>query len=163
MKRFRLFFFIFIFVLSFSSCVSMRPPTVINYENESIKNYTYFYVTPTSELSSSSGVYGNQYGVYGGVTKSINPSDVISGILIKNGYIRVNEINTDNASQTMVINFGESGRRYVNLGYSIEITIQFINAQNQRPIVVCTAEAQGSTEADDIRKAINRALEPLFK
>ena len=51
----------------------------------------------------------------------------------------------------------------VNLGYSIEVTMQFINAKTQLPIVVCTAEGQGSTEADDIRIAITRALEPLFK
>ena len=63
----------------------------------------------------------------------------------------------------MVVNYGESGRRNVNLGYSIEVTIQFTNAETQNPIVICVAEGQGSTEADDIRKAINRALEPLFK
>lgn len=62
----------------------------------------------------------------------------------------------------MIVNFGESGRRNVNLGYSIEVTIQFLNAKTLNPIVVCTAEGQGSTEADDIRIAINRALGPLF-
>lgn len=73
----------------FPSCASMKAPVVTYFENQSIKDYTYFYVIPTNELSSASGVYGNQYGVYGGVKKSINPADVISGILFKNGFIRV--------------------------------------------------------------------------
>jgi len=141
----------------------MKAPVITHFENQNIKDYTYFYVTPTNELSSSSSVYGNKHGVYGGTMKSINPADVISGVLFKNGFIRVDRILPENADKTMVINFGESGRRNVNLGYSIEVTIQFINAVTQKPIVICTGEGQGETEADDIRKAINRALEPLFK
>ena len=43
------------------------------------------------------------------------------------------------------------------------MTIQFISAAKQLPICSCTAEGQGETEADDIRMAIQRALEPLFK
>ena len=107
-------------------------------------------------------MYGNQYGVYGGTTKSINPASVISGILFKNGFIQVNEVNPNNVKETMIVNFGETGRRNVNLGYSIEVTIQFVSAYTQLPICTCTAEGQGGTEADDVRKAIQRALKPLF-
>lgn len=46
---------------------------------------------------------------------------------------------------------------------SIEVTIQFISAATQKPICSSTAEGQGETEADDVRKAIQRAFEPLFK
>lgn len=149
--------------LLLNGCGSMRPPVVNKYNNDNISNYRYFYVSPTGDYTSSSGVYGNQYGVYGGITKSTNPSTIISGILLKNGYIQVNEVNTENANETMIVNFGETGRRNVNLGYSIEVTIQFISAANQLPICSCTAEGQGETEADDVRLAIQRALEPLFK
>lgn len=152
-----------VIAIMISGCASMRPPIVNTYNNDSIYNYQYFYVSPTGDYTSSSGVYGNQYGVYGGTTKSTNPSTIISGILIKNGYIQVNEVNPENANKTMIVNFGETGRRTVNLGYSIEVTIQFISAVNQFPICSCTAEGQGVTEADDVRKAIQRALEPLFK
>ncbi len=145
----------------FGGCASMRPPVVHTFD-DSINNYRYFYVSPTGDYTSSSGVYGNQYGVYGGITNSINPATIISGILFKNGFIQVNEITPENAKETMIVNFGESGRRNVNLGYSIEVTIQFISADTQRPICTCTAEGQGSTEADDVRKAIQRALDPLF-
>lgn len=141
----------------------MRPPVVNNYDDNKISNYRYFYVSPTGNYTSSSGVYGNQYGIYGGKTKSTNPSTIIAGILLKNGYIQVNEVNPNNVRETMIVNFGETGRRNVNLGYSIEVTIQFISAATQLPICTCTAEGQGATEADDVRIAIQRALEPLFK
>lgn len=150
-------------VVLFGSCVSMRAPIVK--EIEPISNYKYVYITPTSGLvSGSSGVYGNQYGVYGaGKTRSINPSDVISGILIKQGYVRLPELNPQLLDETLIVNYGESGKRHVNLGTSLEVTIQFLSAKTNSIVCVCTAEGQGSTEADDIRKAINRALKPLFK
>lgn len=150
-------------VLLFNSCASMRAPVI--QKIESMDSYKYVYITPTTGLTSSaSGVYGNQYGIYGGSsTKSINPSDVISGILIRNGYIRLPELNPQLLDETLIVNYGESGRRNVNLGYSIEVTIQFLSAKTNKPVCICTAEGQGSTEADDIRKAINRALKPLFE
>lgn len=151
------------FSILFSGCASLRSPVINTYNNDNISNYHYFYVSPSGDYTSSSGVYGDKYGVYGGITKSINPSSIISGILFKNGYIQVNEINPNNVDKTMIVNFGESGRRNVNLGYSIEVTIQFISAATQLPICSCTAEGQGTTEADDVRIAIQRALAPLIK
>jgi len=163
MKRILYILLVIVPLMFFSSCASMKAPAITYFENQSIKDYTYFYVTPTNEILSSSREYGTQDGVYLGTIKSINPADVISGMLFKNGFIRVDKVLPENADKTMVINYGESGRRNVNLGYSIEVTIQFINAATQKPIVFCTGEGQGETEVDDIRKAINRALEPLFK
>ena len=140
----------------------MRAPQINYTLGDSVLNYKYFYLIPTVSVSSSTGVRSNQYGVYGGYSRTTNPSDIISGILFKNGFIRVDAVSPENADKTMVISYGETGRRNVNLGYSIEVTMQFINAKTQHPIVVCTAEGQGPTEADDIRIAITRALEPLF-
>ena len=145
-----------------SGCASMRPAKITQTE-DAITNYQYFYVTPTGDYTGSSGVYGNQYGVYGGATKSTSPSSIISGILFKNGFIQVNEINPDKADKTMIVSFGETGRRNVNLGYSIEVTIQFVSAATQNLICSCTAEGQGETEADDVRKANETALKPLFE
>jgi len=139
----------------------MRPPVVNRYE-DSVYNYRYFYISPTGDYTSSTGVYGDRDLVIGGTTRSINPASIISGIMFKNGYIQVNEIRPEVAKETMIVNFGETGRRNVNLGYSIEVTIQFISASTLRPICSSTAEGQGSTEADDVRIAIQRALEPVF-
>ena len=150
--------FSFIFVLSsllLVSCASMKAP-IIN-QIGSMDGFKYVYITPTSEVTS--GSIANSYGV----TKTLNPSDVISGLLIKQGFIRLPELNPQLLDETLIVNYGESGRRNVNLGYSIEVTIQFLSAKNNMPVCVCTAEGQGTTEADDIRIAINRALKPLFK
>ena len=87
---------------------------------------------------------------------------MISGILIKQGFVRLPELNPQILDETLIVNYGESGRRNLNFGYSIEVTIQFVSAKTNQPVCVCTAEGQGSTEADDIRIAINRALTPLF-
>lgn len=142
------------------SC-GLHKPIIQSYE--SMDSYKYVYITPTAGLTSSSGVYGNQYGVYGGISKSVNPTDLISGALIKRGFIRLPEVKPELVDETLIVNYGESGRRVVNLGYAIEVSIQFLSAKTNRPVCVCTAEGQGSTEADDIRKAINKALDQLFK
>lgn len=143
-------------------CNSLKEPIIQQYEP--VTSYRYFYVTPTTVLTSGNGgVFGNKYGVYGGsVTNSLNPSDVISGTLIKQGMIRLPQLDPNLLEQTVIVNYGESGRRNHNLGYSIEVTIQFLQAKTHSVICICTAEGQGSTEADDIRIAINRALGPLF-
>jgi hypothetical protein len=56
------------------------------------------------------------------------------------------------------VNYGESGKRDRGLGYTIEVTIQFISAKTHTQICSCTAEGQGETEADDIRQAITRCF-----
>lgn len=149
-------------IILLTGCGSLKEPTITKYE--SIEPYKYIYISATKELtSSSSGIYGNSYGIYGSTTtKSINPSDVISGYLIKRGFIIIPELNQELSHETLIINYGETGRRNLNLGYTIEITLQFISAATQNIVCQCTAEGQGSTEADDIRIAITRALDGLF-
>lgn len=163
MKSVKLLVLLVLSIVMLISCGSLKAPIV--QQNEPINSYRYIYITPTSDLTSSSGgVYGGRYGVYGGSsTKTINPSDVISGVLLKHGFIRLPEIDPQLIDETLIINFGESGRRSLGMGYSIEVTIQFLSAKTHSVVCVCTAEGQGSTEADDIRIAINRALEPLLK
>lgn len=145
------------------SCGIMRPASTIL--RESMVDYKYVYILDTKELTSSSGgVYGGHYrSVYGATTtKSVNPSDIISGYLLKQGYIRVPELNPTIANETMIVSYGESGRRVAGLGYAIEVTIQFTTATTHTLIASTTAEGQGETEADDIRIAIYRALDALF-
>ena len=75
-----------------SSCYTLREPTITR--NMDIGNYQYFLVSETGEKTgTSSAVYGNQYGVYGGgETKSVNPADIITGTLIKKGYVKLTDI-----------------------------------------------------------------------
>jgi len=155
-------FTIIIAVFFMSSCAPLKVPTII--KNDSIEGYKYIYITPTSNLTSSSGgVYGGQYYTYGATTsKTVNPSDVITGILTKKGFIRIPELKPELVDETLIVNYGESGRRNRGLGYTIEVTIQFVSAKTNALICSCTAEGQGETEADDIRQAITRCLESLL-
>ena len=149
-------------ILMLGSCTPLRLPVIV--KNAPIETYKYAYISPTKELTSSSGgTYGGQYGIYGSsTTKSVNPSDVIAGELIKEGFIILPELKSELSNETLIDNYGESGRRNRGLGYTIEVTIQFISAETKQMICSCTAEGQGETEADDIRQAIRRALEGLF-
>lgn len=149
-------------MLLVSSCASLKPVTYNG--NTSLIGYKYTYITPTSGLSSSSGgVYGNAYGVYGStISKSINPADVISGILMKNGFTLIPELDDELKDRTIIINYGETGRRNVFWGYTIEITLQILSADTLEVLCTTTAEGMGSTEADDIRIAITRAMEAIF-
>lgn len=153
---------VFLCTIAISSCASLKPVSISR--QSPITGYKYAYITPTSGLTSSnSGVYGNAYGLYGSSqTKSVNPSDIISGYLIKYGFTIVPEITSEIAEKTIIINYGENGRRNVFWGYTIEITLQILNANTHEVICTSTAEGMGSTEADDIRIAINRALEGIF-
>ena len=146
-----------------NSCTTLKPPIIV--KNNSFAEYKFVIIQQTNGLTSSTGaVYGNQYGVYGSSSsKSINPSDVISGILMKEGFIILSEIQPELIDKTLIVNYGESGRRNVAFGYTIEVTIKFISAKSYEIIASCTAEGIGSTEADDIRIAINRALSGLFQ
>ena len=142
-----------------NGCASLKPPTIVKYG--SIKDYIYVFISPTSSLTSSTGFsIGTQFYSSG---KSVNPADVITGILSKEGFVRLPELKSEFTNQTLIVNYGESGRRNTGLGgYTIEVTIQFISAKTHAPICSCTAEGQGETEADDIRQAITRCLSGLL-
>ena len=66
--------FIVVTACILTGCGVLNVPTADVKGN--VYKYNYVYVIPTSGVTSSSGVYGNQYGVYGGSTKTVNPSEV---------------------------------------------------------------------------------------
>ncbi|HSC54538.1 MAG TPA: hypothetical protein VLC98_12990 [Phnomibacter sp.] len=138
---------------------SLKEPTSV--KNGSIESYKYFYISPTNSLTSSSGltIEGN----YFSSSKSVNPADVIIGRLAKAGLIRLPELKPELAEETLIVNYGESGKRNAGLGGSrIEVTIQFVSAKSNTLVCSCSAEGQGETEADHIRKAIARCLSELI-
>lgn len=149
---------LFIISIWICSCVTLRPATSI--KNGKLENYKYIYITPTISLTSGSGI--SISGNYFSSSKSVNPSDVITGIFTKNGFIKLPELKSELAEETLIINYGESGKRYTGLGaYTIEVTIQFVSPQTNSIICSCTAEGYGSTESDGIRKAITRCINEL--
>lgn len=152
-------FILSIFCLATISCANLKPATAI--KNGEIKDYRYIYISQTKSLTSSTGASIN--GQYYSTSKSVNPRDVITGILAKKGYILIPELKNDLSNETLIVNYGESGRRSTGLGgYTIEVTIQFISSSTNSLVCSCTAEGQGSTEADDIREAITRCLNKVI-
>ena len=154
------FFILFsIFVLSFTSCVTLKDAEVT--KTKDLNEYKYIIVNSTETLNSSVGatVYGGGYFSTG---KSVNSGDVISGYLIKKGFVILKEKENDLINKTLIVNYGESGRRDVFWGYTTEVTIQFLTANTNEVVCVTTAEGIGDTEADDIKKAITRALDAVF-
>lgn len=146
-----------------SGCKPLKSPTVMR--NAAIDAFKYAYVIPTRELTSGTGggysVNGVLFG--SGSTKSVNPADVIVGALMKKGFIILPEVKQDKVPQTLIVAYGESGRRNTGFGsYAIEVLIQFSSAQTNEPLCSCVAEGRGETEADDIRQAIDRCLTALF-
>ena len=125
--------------------------------------YQFVEIPSTNNLNSSSGrIYGNQYRIYGSSqSKSMNPSSIIEGLLLKKGLTSVNNITPKIIDKTLIVKYGESGRRDVMGGlggYTLEVTMKFISAKTQEPVFLCTSEDQGETEVDDIRDAITRCL-----
>lgn len=145
-----------------TSCGTLNEAIVSKSSEESIEDFTYVYIPLTGNKSGSSGVYGNSRYVYGGQTKSVTPSDLIAGYLMKKGYVKVENITPELKDKTLTVHYGETGTRSVGLGYAIEITLQFVSEKTNNVICISTAEGMGETEADDIRDAITRALDAIF-
>ena len=125
--------------------------------------YNYVYVIPTSGVTSSSGVYGNQYGVYGGSTKTVNPSEVISGYLMKKGYTTLPSVDPNLAENTMIVSYGYTGRRQLSLfSYASCVMIQFRDAKTHELVATCEGEGCGEDETADILQAIYSALGVIF-
>ncbi|RDU52982.1 DUF4136 domain-containing protein [Helicobacter sp. MIT 00-7814] len=150
----------------FQACAILEPVDTKKYG--SINDYKFAYIKPTESINSGVGVgFGN--GGAGGffmgganVNKSLNPSSIISGVLIKKGLIIVDSIKDQD--KTLIVNYGQGEKRNVigGLGgYTLGVTIQMIKASTNEPVYICSAEGQGETEVDDIREAISRCLSEL--
>ena len=152
----RLGFLVSLLGILFCACAILEPAQQRHFKDAS--TYTYAYINATQTLNSSVGV--GAYGYYGSVGKSVNPADMIAGILMKKGFIIVNDT-TSHTAQTLIVNYGQSGKRDVAGGlggYTLQVSIQILDAQTKEPVYICTAEGQGETEADDIREAVSRCL-----
>lgn len=130
--------------LLLSSCASNKAFVV---KSASIDKYKYAYITPTQVLVSDYGYM------------SVNPSDVITGKLIKEGYIILPELNPEKYNETMIVNYGEFRK---SNSRKQEIIIQCISAETNEIICSSTAGGKRRMKAKDIRKSIINALYGLF-
>ena len=131
--------------------------------NGNLSDYTYFHVTPTSGVTSGGLSYNAFWGLSGGPTKTIVPSDAIGGYLMKHGFNTISSIPTEFASKTLIISYGYTGRRVLSLGaYASGIIIQMRDATTQNLVASFEAEGCGADETDDILQAIYSAM-ALFR
>lgn len=152
-------YFLVFFSLTLCACGLLRPATHI--QNEDLTKYKYVYIPYRANVTSATGTF---YHGTGGVTnKSINPGDLIAGHFIKHGYAILPELNPTLLTETLIVNYGESGRRKIMLGLvnPIEMTIQLLSAATNQVVYSVTAEGIGETESDDVRNAINSCLQNL--
>lgn len=153
--------FIVVTACILTGCGVLHVPTADVKGN--VYKYNYVYVIPTSGVTSSSGVYGNQYGVYGGSTKTVNPSEVISGYLMKKGYTILPSVDPNLAENTMIVSYGYTGRRQLSLfSYASCVMIQFRDAKTHELVATCEGEGCGEDETADILQAIYSALGVIF-
>jgi hypothetical protein len=163
----RLLFFYLLISTFFQGCKIFKPllpPKVI--VNKPISDFKYVVLPNTdSKTSNNTALYGGAYNIYGTTTtQSVNPKDIISGILMKKGFIILPEVKDELLEKTLIVNYGESGKRMTGLGgYTLEVTISFVSAKNFNIVGTCVAEGQGSTESEDIRIAITRCLNAIFQ
>lgn len=153
---------LFIVALSLTSCRLVLNAPIVQ-RHSSLYNYAYVYVVPTAAVTSSPGVYGGQYGVYGGATRTISPSEVIGGYLMKKGYTPIPSVTDDLADKTLVVSYGFTGRRKLGwFAYASCIIIQMRDAKTHQIVASCESEGCGSDETYDILQAITSGLNAIF-
>ena len=157
--------FFFIAALALTGCGALKPTTCSVQPN--FFKYRYVYIMPTGSVTGSTGVYTSYIDdrVHCGVTRTTNPSDMMSGYLMQKGFTVVPQLDQNKLAETLVLSYGETGHRDVGflwLSTSTNIIIQFRDAQTNDLMASAEAEDFGSTEADNVRYAIQKALDAIF-
>ena len=161
MKKLLLFFA----ALALTACGALKPTTCS--VQPTFDKYRYVYIMPTGSVTGSTGVYTSYVDnrVHGGVTRTANPSDMMSGYLMQKGLTILPHLDEAKKAETLVLSYGETDRRDVGLLWlstSTGIIIQFRDALTNDLIASAEAEDYGSTEADNVRYAIRKALDAIF-
>lgn len=152
----RILIFITCSLLALTSSAQLSTQVVWG-DGTDLHVYKFAYVMPTSGMTSSSGgsgfVSGNHLGVFGvshnGATTTINPSEKISGYLMKMGYVILPSITPEFADKTMVITYGNTGNKVI---------IQMRDAKTQDLVLSLESGGFGVNEADAASDAIDRSM-----
>lgn len=144
-----------------SSCITLRPATVVG--SKDFGGYKYVYIPPTQAVYGSatqgtaeSNSHYNQF---------VNPRDIIAGMMAKRGYIILHDLDDKFRHQAIIVNYGVSdGRQVILTDIATDVTLQFVSADTGELICSTTAEGFGAkTQAENIKQALNRALEALLR
>ena len=157
--------FLFFAALVLTACGALKPTTCS--VQPTFYKYRYVYIMPTGSVTGSTGVYTSYIDdrVRGGVTRTTNPSDMMSGVLMQKGFTILPQLDQNKLAETLVLSYGETGHRDVGflwLWDATGIIIQVRDAQTNDLIASVETEATGSTEADNVRYAIQKALDAIF-
>lgn len=163
MRKSLVFSFFGLALLLASGCATLEPAQAKKFKD--ISAYKYAIIGQTQTLTSGSGAVYMGYGTGGGFgsssSKSINPSDVISGILMKKGLVLVN---TPNDKPTLLVQYGQGDKRTVLGGfggYTLSVSIQMLDSKTHDLVFTCSAEGKSIMKDDEtanIRQAIERCL-----
>ena len=156
---------LFLAAIVLTACGALKPTTCS--VQPTFYKYHYVYIMPTGSVTGSTGVYTSYVDnrVHGGVTRTTNPSDMMSGYLIQKGLTILPQLDEAKKAETLVLSYGETDHRDVGflwLSTSTGIIIQFRDAQTNDLIASAEAEDYGSTEADNVRYALRKALDAIF-
>ena len=156
---------LFLAAIVLTACGALKPTTCS--VQPTFYKYRYVYIMPTGSVTGSTGVYTSYVDnrVHGGVTRTTNPSDMMSGYLMQKGLTILPQLDEAKKAETLVLSYGETDHRDVGflwLSTSTGIIIQFRDAQTNDLIASAEAEDYGSTEADNVRYALRKALDAIF-
>lgn len=156
---------LFLAAIVLTACGALKPTTCS--VQPTFYKYRYVYIMPTGSVTGSTGVYTSYVDnrVHGGVTRTTNPSDMMSGYLMQKGLTILPQLDEAKKAETLVLSYGETDHRDVGflwLSTSTGIIIQFRDAQTNDLIASAEAEDFGSTEADNVRYALRKALDAIF-
>lgn len=124
----------------FTSCVSTNKDASV-VKAQSMEKYNYV-VIASQDTADSKELIAEQFS--------------------NHGYTVLNEVNKDNASQTLIVNYSDKEQNSNLFEYSTQVTINCISADNNRLVCKSTAEGMGETRADDIRIAVTKAVNGIL-
>lgn len=155
---------LFLVALAATACSALKPTTCS--VQPTFFKYRYVYIMPTGSVTGSSEIYTiDRTYVTGGVTRTTNPADLMSGYLMQKGFTVLPQLDQNKLAETLVLSYGETGHRSVGFLWLFDATsiiIQFRDAQTNDLVATAESEDYGSTEADNIRYAIRNALDAIF-
>lgn len=153
--------------LIITGCASVKPVEFKKFGNTS--KYKYAVVGKTQALRSQYGSStkdsdGDVH--YSSQSNSINPNDVITGILMQKGFIVLDSLknNPDHKPQTLFVQYGQ-GRVYTRGFFLfptriVEVVMQIMDFETSELLFACNAEGSfGGLETDGLRHGIIRCLD----
>lgn len=135
---------------------ALNPP--IHTQSGRLDQYQYVLIEGSGSVTSIRSSGGSAS------TRSVNPSQLIEGILLKKGLVKVSEATPQTSGKLLLAKYGISGKRDIAGGlggYAQEVTISLVDAASLKPIFTCSAEGIGATETDDIREAVMNCMAGL--